>query len=135
MLLLKKILLALFPLIILLLVVFFMKAPVSWTEATTLQILSLFIPLLLFFIFLSNILFSYLPHAFLAGLGIMFIVVLQASNQLNILTAILVIVTTILAIRFFPKLHYRLKLTKRTKIPKISQLSPSSSSRRRGSKE
>lgn len=129
MILLKKILLTLIPLAALTGVVYFVPAPPSWPEASALQILAFFLPLLLFFTFLTNILFSYLPHAFIAGLGLMFIIVLQASNQISILSVVLTLAATILLIRLFPKMNYWFRLTRSTKIPKISQLDSSSSSR------
>lgn len=129
MLLLKKIILTLIPLAALTGVVYFVPAPPSWPEASAWQILAFFLPILLFLTFLTNILFSYLPHAFIAGLGLMFLVVLQASNQINILSVVLTLAATILLIRLFPKMNYRFRLTRSPKIPKISQINPSSSSR------
>lgn len=120
MLLVKKIILALLPLVAVVAVVYYLPAPASWPQASPIQILAFFIPMLLFFTFLSNILYSYLPHAFLTGLGCMFLLVLQTSNQLNIWTGALVILVTILVVRFFPKINYKFKLTRGSKIPKLT---------------
>lgn len=122
MLIIQKILLTFLPLIVLALVIYYLPAPKSWPEATAIQILAFFLPLLLFFTFLSNILFSYLPHAFITGLGLMFLVVLYTAGQFNVLTGGLVIALTIISIRFFPRFRYKFRLTKSSKIPKITQI-------------
>lgn len=118
----QKILLTLAPLIALALVIYYLPAPTSWPEATAVQILAFFIPLLLFFTFLSNILFSYLPHAFIAGLGLMFLVVLYTAGQFNIFTSGIVIALIIISIKFFPRFRYKFRLTKTPKIHKITPL-------------
>lgn len=122
MLILQKVLLTFAPLIALVLVIFYLPAPKSWPEATPIQILAFFLPLLLFFTFLSNILFSYLPHAFITGLGLMFLVVLYTAGQFNIFTSGVVIALIIISIKFFPRFRYKFRLTKGSKIPKISPL-------------
>lgn len=122
MLIIQKILLTFVPLIVLSLVIYYLPSPKSWPEATSVQILAFFVPLLLFFTFLSNILFSYLPHAFIIGLGLMFLVVLYTAGQFNIFTSGIVIALAIISLKFSPKFRYKFRLTKASKIPKISQL-------------
>lgn len=86
-------------------VVYLLEPPKSWPEASLLQILGFFIPLLLTLTFFFQFFFNYFPRSFMAGLGGMMLLTLQAANQLNIYSGIGVAATTILAIRLFPKMR------------------------------
>ncbi len=94
------------------------QAPNSWAEASTLQILIIFTCILGFFTFLSNLFLNYLPKSFIIGLSFMILSVLLAIKQLSLITAPIVLILTILAVRSFPK--FRFKLTKSPKIPKLA---------------
>ena len=103
----------------------FVEPPKSWQEANNFQILGVFIPLLLIFMFSVDIFVKYLPRSFIVGLGIMFLFVLQAIGQLTPLIAVGVLAAAILAARLYPKLpspRFLRRLTLRTKIPKISKI-------------
>lgn len=99
----KKILPIIVPLLIIFYIIYFTKPPNSWEEASTLQILILFIPLLLSFSFFANLFINYLPRSFIMGLGAIVFLSLQAAGSLSFLTGALVIILTILLARLFKK--------------------------------
>ncbi|SRR5258708_53193 len=103
----KKILWWLASLGILGLVIYFVPSPQNWAEASTLQILSLFIPLLLSLVLLLYLFISF-TQSFIIALGLMLTLVLYVISQLNIFTII-----TLLIITF--------GLTKLLKLPKLSR--------------
>ncbi len=101
-------------------VIYFVEPPASWPSATTTQILSFFIPLLLTVTFLINFILNYLPHSFIAALGILLMLVLYAINQLTAITAGIIILITTLLIKIFPRVRLpRLRLTPLLKILRI----------------
>ena len=114
----KKILPILILISVLFYVIYFTEPPSSWQEASLFQILIFFIPLLLLFTFLANPIFSYLPKSFSFGLGLMMLVVLKSTDQLNIVTAAITIIATLLLIRIFNKPRF----TRVTKIPRFRNL-------------
>lgn len=75
--------------------------------------------------FTIDLFLKYLPRSFIVGLGLMFIVVLQAIGQLTPLIILGILAASILAARLFPKIptpRFFKRLTLRTKIPKLSKL-------------
>lgn len=126
---LSKILLTVLLFLIFLSVIFFVKPPESWAVASVWQILIFFIPLLLFLTSLVNLFLQFLPKSFIASLGIMVILVFQASGLLNIISSIVIIAITLAFLKFFPKFKYKLKipflkrgLTTEAKIPKLTRI-------------
>ncbi len=99
-------------------VIFFIEPPKSWIEASSFQILILFIPLLGFLTFLINLFLNFLARSFALALGVFIIIATQALNQLNILTVILIASAIGLLLWLIPKS----RLTKIPKIPKLSRL-------------
>lgn len=100
---LRKILPIIVPLLIIFFVIYYTKPPNTWKEASVFQILILFIPLLFTFTFFANLFLNYLPRSFVIGLGAMVFLGLQASNSLNPIAGILVIVITFLLAKSFKK--------------------------------
>lgn len=109
---LKRILPIIFPLFMIFYVIYFTKPPNSWQEASPLQILVLFIPLLFAFSFFANLFINYLPRSFIVGLGGIVILGLQAAGNLNPLTGILVIILTFLLARSFKKHSHQIRNTR-----------------------
>lgn len=111
---------------ILYLVLNYIEPPKSWQEASVFQILIFFLPLLSFFTFLINLFLKYIPRSFIGGLGLMFLVVLQSVDQINLISVPLVLALTIICAKLFPKLRFRkikpYRLTRNDKIPRISKL-------------
>lgn len=100
-------------------VIYFTEPPKAWSEASTFQILSFFIPLLCSLTFLINIFLDFLPKSFILSLGIMMLLVLKTANSLNIITGI---VTTALTIGFFIFFKKEKSLTIVREIPKLGRL-------------
>lgn len=120
---LRRILLFFGSFMILFLIVFYTEPPASWVDASAWQILSVFLPLLLTFSAFINIFLRYSPHSFILGLGFVVIISLLAGGNLNFLNGFLVILISILILRFFPKTRFpTIKLTRSDKIPKLSRL-------------
>jgi hypothetical protein len=118
MLFLKKLLLFLFCFSVFALVVILVEPPLSWEQASYIQILAFFIPLLLTLTFLINLFLSYMPHSFIISLGIMMLLVFYSIKAFNFVTAPSVLVITISLIKFFPKLRYS-KFSKTPYIPNL----------------
>lgn len=53
------------------------------------------------------------------GLGLMFIVVLQATGQLNFVTGIVTLLIMVTLVKTFPKARFKFKLTSTAKINKL----------------
>ena len=120
----KKTFLVLASLLIFLYVIFFIEPPKSWQLASYFQILVFFIPILMFFTFLADILIDYLPKSFLIGLLLMLFGVFYSSGILNIFTGIVLFVFLIMSLKYFPDkgLHFfGRSLTRFTKMPKLSR--------------
>lgn len=102
------------------LVVIFVEPPKSWEQASVFQIIAFFLPLLLAVTVFVDILVHYIPHSFIISLGVILFLAFYAVNQLNYLTAILVISVTAFSVRVFPKMKLpRFRLTRGSKIPKL----------------
>ena len=95
--------------------------PETITQASIVQILSFFIPLYLALTLTFNI---FLKNIFISGsasLGLIFLLILRALDSLNLVTAILIIISTGLLVSYFRKIK-RKNLTKLPKIPKLTHL-------------
>jgi len=102
------------------LVILYIEPPQSWEEASILQMLAFFLPLLVGITALVDILMHYLPHSFFISLGIILFLAFYAVNQLSILTGSLVVLVTAFSVRVFPKMRMpRFRLTAGSKIPKL----------------
>lgn len=77
-------------------VIYFVPAPSSWAQASVVQILAFFIPLLLFLTFLANLYARNILKSFSLALGFMVLIVLKSIDSLNPVTFTLVAVATIL---------------------------------------
>lgn len=103
-------------------VVYFTRPPKSWEDASILQIVSIFIPFLSFFISLTFAILRSVPRALTIGVGITLFIALQASSQLNIFSAIIVLVLAVGGLFIYEKFHQRYYLTEDIKIPKLTKL-------------
>ena len=104
-------------------VIYFVTPPTSWMQASILQILLFFIPLLLFLTFFINLLLKYLPFSFIISCATIMTLVFYSINMLNWLSGILILLTMTLILRLFPKLRYpRFRLTKQDKIPRLTHV-------------
>lgn len=95
--------------------------PESLTQVNLIQLSVFFISL---FLAITLILNLFLKNIFISGsisLGIIFLLILKALDSLNLVTAILVIVSTGLLISYFRKIKKK-SLTNWKKIPKLSRL-------------
>lgn len=127
----KRLLLILACLGIFLYVIFYIEPPKTWASASYFQILVFFIPILLFFTFLVDILIDYLPKSLLIGLLIMSFGVFYCSGILNVFSGGILFILIIAAIKYFPDKGLPLfsrglprlnrSLTRLSKIPKISR--------------
>lgn len=105
-------------LVLISLIIFYLEPPKSWPEASNLQILLIFIPLMFVSITLINLLLNNLTKSSILGLGLVCLAVLQAGRQLNIPTTIIVITTTFLILYSFKKWGQS-GFKKLPKIPKL----------------
>jgi hypothetical protein len=115
---LRRVLFVILFLLIFLGVVFFIEPPTTWAEASSFQILILFIPLLLLLTFFVNLFLNFFQRSFALALGVFIIIVTQALDQLNFLTVILIASAIGMLLWLIPKS----RLTKVPKIPKLSRL-------------
>lgn len=107
-------------------VIYFVEPPSSWPQASLFQILAFFIPLLFTLTFLLNLFLRYLPYAFISSLGCVVLIALYSTNLFNLFSVPLTLALTLIAIRIFPKIYLpRFRLTRNTKIPKLSKLGKS----------
>lgn len=104
-------------------VIFQVPYPETITQASTQQLLSFFVPLILAITLTINIILKniYLSASF--SLGLIFLLILKSLDSLNIVTAILTIIAVALLISYFSKVKARSHLTKLPKIPKLTSLS------------
>lgn len=93
--------------------------PTSWPTASSLQILSIFIPLLFFFLSLTYLFLHSLKYSFIIAIGLEVIAFFQAQRTLNWPTTLLTILLTSLLILFIKRSSH---LTKRFNIPKLTRL-------------
>lgn len=103
MLLLKRFFLFFISLGILFYVIYFTTPPKSWADASIIQILEFFLPLLFSITFLVDLFFDFLPRSFSIGLGGMVLVTLESVGQFNILTVAICLAATILLATSFKK--------------------------------
>src|SRR5690348_2785010 len=100
---LSKLLIILICIIFLSCFAYLVPPPNSWQEATDWQIAAVFLPLLILFTFIIDLFVKYFPRSFIVGLGLMFIVVLQAISLLTPLLIVGILAAFILMARLFPK--------------------------------
>lgn len=93
--------------------------PDSLTQANTTQLLSFFVPLFLAITFSANIFIKNIFISVSVSLGIISSLFLKALNSLNLVTAVLVILSIGLLVSYFRKIKRR-NLTKWPKIPKLT---------------
>lgn len=107
--------------LIFVLVIFLTPPPVSFDQATSLQLLSFFLPLTLLLTYLLYFILKNIFKTFLLSLILDLILILNSQSRLNILTLGLVIILTLLIV-FFPK-NFSFKKTRRLKpIPPIHRI-------------
>ena len=90
-------------------VIYFVPPPKSWPDASILQILEFFIPLLFLITFLTDIFLDYLLKSFSIGLGGIVLITLESVGQLNIVTGVVAIIATALLTTSFKKPSLREK--------------------------
>lgn len=95
--------------------------PDSLTQANTTQLLSFFVPLFLAITFSANIFIKNIFISVSVSLGIISSLFLKALDSLNLVTAILVIISTGLLVSYFRKIKKR-NLTKWPKIHRLTRL-------------
>lgn len=93
--------------------------PETLTQANILQILGFFIPLFLAISFIVNLFINNIFSSASISLGINILLILKALGSLNIVTAILVIISVGLFVSYFRKIKGR-SLTKLPKVPKLT---------------
>lgn len=111
-------------------VMFNVPYPESLTSATLSQILPFFTSLFLVFVFTFNFLIRSVIISSIFSLGLILLFFLKALDSLNLVTGILILISTFLLISYFKKAkkHTLLKnsgfrnLTKQTKIPRLTRL-------------
>jgi hypothetical protein len=89
--------------------------PNTWQEASWVQILGVFIPLLILLTLTFELFIKYLPKSFILAIGFWLIILFQALNVLTPVLVVALLALSILLARLYPK-H---KLSLRTKIPKL----------------
>lgn len=116
---LKKFLPIILPGLILTWVIFKIEPPKSITQASVLQILLFFIPLFLLIVFLLNLYLRFLVYSAIMAIGIIILLLLQALNSLNIVSAALVIIACALLLKSIQRPKNKIPLAK---IPKLGKL-------------
>lgn len=99
-------------------IIYLTSAPKSWFEASVTQILSFFLPLLLFLSFLIDLKLNNLVKSFTVALGVMVLLVLKSIDQLNLVTLALTIIATFLLSSSFKDL----RLTTQERPSKLGRL-------------
>lgn len=129
-----KILSAIFFLVVFIYVIFNVPYPNNLTSANLLQIVSFFIPLFFSILFLLSI-FLVFYLSFILSLGFIFLLILQALDGLNIVSAVLVLIVIWLFSSYFKKNQKKktksitgsnpmlTNLTSKINIPKLKNIS------------
>lgn len=107
--------------IIFIVVIFKVPYPESLTQANLIQAISFFTSFYLAIAFSLNIFLKNILLSFSISLGFIFLLILKALDSLNFVTAALILLAIALFISYFRKTKQS-NLTKRTKIPKLTQL-------------
>lgn len=94
----KKLLTAVFPAILLCFVIWNIEPPISFTSATPLQLIYFFLPAFLFLTAAANIVFDFWLKSIIFGLGITILLIFKALGVFNIASVILTIIATVLII-------------------------------------
>lgn len=100
-------------------VIIYVNYPESLTKAAANQLLYFFVPLFLALIFTVNILLKSIIRSILVSFGVIILLVLQALDSLNIVSAGLTIIAVGLLISYFKTSS---SLTSGSKIPKLRSL-------------
>lgn len=95
--------------------------PDSLAQADFIQILSFFIPLFLAIIFTLNLFLKKISISLSVSLGLIFLLILKALDSLNLVTAVLILISIYLLISYFMK-NKQVGLTNLPKISKLSSL-------------
>ncbi|MBI2021414.1 hypothetical protein HYS93_00855 [Candidatus Daviesbacteria bacterium] len=112
-------------------IIYFIEPPKSWTQASIFQILIFFIPLLLLFTLLLNLVLNHLARSFSLALGLEVVIVLWAVDYFNIVSLLLTGLITGLLLYIVPKTRAikglrakRLRLTESQNQSKLSLFPP-----------
>ena len=119
---LKRFLYALVFCLILVGVIYFVEPPKSWGEASYLQILIFFIPLLLSFTYFVNIFLNQFLKSFSIGLGFLMLAGIKALNLFTPVNITLVLILAILLFFFIPRTRFTRHSKSLTSAPKIPKL-------------
>lgn len=107
---------------IIFLVVYYMPPPANWDEASTLQILTIFLPILAFFTFFPNLFLCNILKSFALGLGALVLLVLWSSGFFNLITVLAVFMITACLFKFLPKRVFGRRFTPGSNKGKLSKL-------------
>jgi len=95
--------------------------PETLSQASLFQFSAFFIPLYLALSLTFNIVLKNIFISASISLGLIFLLILKALESLNLVTGILIIISTYLLVSYFRKTHKN-NLTNWRKIPKITKL-------------
>lgn len=101
------------------LVIFTIPYPETLTSASSIQLLAFFIPLFLSLVFTFEIFIKFLPRSIALSFGLIILLILKPLGSLNLVSTSLTIVAIFLLISYFKKK----RLTSRSNVPKIRNLS------------
>ncbi len=97
--------------------------PEKLSQASSWQVIYFFLPLFLALTFSLNLFTKFLPLSVSITLGLVIILILKALSILNIVTAVLVVLSVYLFASYFLKIKSKTKantnLTSRSNIPKL----------------
>lgn len=103
---------------IILAVVFWkVEPPKSFTQVSPFQLIIFFIPLLLFLVFLTNLLFKSLLRSVTVGICLLIIIILQTLGALNWIIFIVLFLGTLLLVKFIKKPEIKRKKTRKLDTP------------------
>ncbi len=113
----KRFLSSLISIIIFILIIWQTPPPLSWNQASTLQIILIFGAFYLLLFSLTNFVFQFWPRAFVVSIGITLLFILKALEVFNIISAFLTLLST-----FFLIISFKKPPKKSQKIPSFSRL-------------
>lgn len=123
--------LALVFLLLFIYVVLFIDYPESLTTASRFQLTSFFLPLFLFLFFSINYFFKNNSFSLLISFGVILLLILQALDTLNIVSALLVIASIGLFLNYLKTIKKDRSLTSGFFIPKLNRFGNQSRLNRR----
>lgn len=122
-------------------VIYYTPPPNSWEEASLLQIISFFVPIIVLATCLADLFLKNIVRSLFIGLGAVFLIILESTELLNIVTLTILLLCLGLLFYFFdtpidifkPKEKEKIikKLTTEPEIPKLIQLQRKRRHRRR----